>query len=29
MKRNLDGLNTEITTEISEKRTPEDTTLSK
>lgn len=29
MKRNLDGLNTEITTEISKKRTPEDTTLSK
>lgn len=29
MKRNLDSLNTEITTEISKKRTPEDTTLSK
>lgn len=29
MKRNLDGLNTEITTVISKKRTPEDTTLSK
>lgn len=29
MKRNLDGLNMEITTEISKKRTPEDTTLSK